>query len=225
MQQYRLAHILCPAQNRLQLVHIMSVHRPQIIKAHFSKGISRQQSGFQPFLDLMVKAVQYRKGAEHLSVPALEADVAGLHPHILKHSCHAAHILIDRHVVVVENDDHGLPAGRGVGQTLISQAAGERPVADNGRHIVIRAGQGPGSGHAQGYRHGIGRVPRDKGVVVLFIGLGKAGKATMLAQGGKCLFPAGYDFMGIALMSYVKNNSVIGGIVYTVQRYSQLHRA
>ena len=67
-------------------------------------------------------------------------------------------------------------------------------------------------------------MPGNKGVVVLFVGLGKAGKATVLAQGGKCLSPAGYDFMGIALMSYVKNNSVIGGIVHTVQSHSQLHR-
>ena len=114
MQQYRLPHILCPAQHCLQLIHIMPVHRPQIIKAHFPKGIIRQQSGFQPLLDSMVKPVQHRKRAEHFPVPALKADVAGLHPHVLQKLCHTAHILIDGHVVVVEDDDHGLAAGSSV---------------------------------------------------------------------------------------------------------------
>ena len=40
-------------------------------------------------------------------------------------------------------------------------------------------------------------------------------KPAVLAQGGKCIFPAGDDFMGIALMSYVKNDSVIDGIIHT----------
>ena len=224
MQQNRLAHILCPAQNRLQLVHIMTVHRTKIVKAHLTEGISRQQSGFQPLFELMVKTVKPRKLAENFPVPALEADIAGLHTHILQKPCHAAHIFVDGHVVVVEDNDHWLAAGGGIGQPLIGKAASKGAVANNGSHVIAFSGKGPGSRHAQSYRHGIGRVPGDKSVVVFFIGLGKAGKPAVLAQGGKCIFPAGDNFMGIALMSYVKNDSVIDGIIHTVQSNRQLHR-
>ena len=47
----------------------------------------------------------------------------------------------------------------------------------------------------------------------------------MLAQRGKGISPAGDDLMGIALMTHVKYDPVVSGIVHPVQGNRQLNGA
>ncbi len=103
---------------------------------------------------------------------------------------HGPHVEVDGHAVVVQNDNQGLAGGPGVVQPLVGQPSGEGPVADEGQDAVVLPSQGPGPGHAQGYGNGVGGVPGDEGVVDALVGLGEAGEAIQLAEGGKLLPPA-----------------------------------
>lgn len=84
-----------------------------------------------------------------------------------------AHIPVDGHPIVVQNDQQLLSALSSVGQSLIGQTAGEGPVADEGGHLVILAQGGPCLDHANRHRHRIGGVSGNERVVDALPGLGK----------------------------------------------------
>ena len=50
---------------------------------------------------------------------------------------HRADVAVDGHTVVVEDHDQRLAGGAGVVEPLVSKTAGERAVADEGKHAVI----------------------------------------------------------------------------------------
>ncbi len=50
---------------------------------------------------------------------------------------HRADVAVDGHTVVVEDNDQRLAGRAGVVESLIGKAAGERAVADEGKHAVI----------------------------------------------------------------------------------------
>ena len=56
------------------------------------------------------------------------------------------------------------------------------------------------------------------------IGIRKARKAVQLPQGAKALIPPGQELMGVALMSYVKHESILRSLKDTVKCYCQLDR-
>ena len=56
------------------------------------------------------------------------------------------------------------------------------------------------------------------------IGIRKARKSVQLPQGAKALIPPGQELMGVALMSYVKHESVLRGLKDTMECYRQLDR-
>lgn len=86
---------------------------------------------------------------------------------------HTAHIGVDGHAVVVENDDQRLAGGAGVVEPLEAESAAQRTVTDKRQYIVVPALQGAGAGHAQCCGHGVGGVACHKGVVDALIRLGK----------------------------------------------------
>ena len=64
----------------------------------------------------------------------------------------------------------------------------------------------------------------DKSIVYRLIRLWEAGDPVALAQRMKSITPPGNDFVCISLMTYVKDNSVPGRVIYAVQRKRELHR-
>jgi hypothetical protein len=61
---------------------------------------------------------------------------------------HRADVGRDRHLVVVEHDDDVAVGVPGVVEPFVRQAAGERPVADDGRDLEVLAAQVATGGHA-----------------------------------------------------------------------------
>ena len=135
-----------------------------------------------------------------------------------------AHIGVDGHAVVIEDDDEGLAGGSGVVESLVGKAAGEGPVPDEGQDLVVLVLQRPGPGHAQGHGDGVGCVPCNEGVVNALPGLGEAGEAIQLAEGGKKLLPPGESLMDIALVAHVKDQAVPLRIEAAVDGHGELHR-
>ena len=71
----------------------------------------------------------------------------------------------------------------------------------------------------------VGGVAGDKGVVDALPGLGEAGEAPELPQGGKQLLPAGQGLVDVALMAHIEHQPVRGGVEHPVDGHRQLHHA
>ena len=125
------------------LADVVTVHGAQIGKTHIFKKHARNKQLLEAVLclpnpadDLLsvdrdaIQGIRHRGLQVQITVRRTEtAEIIG----------HAAHVLGNRHVVVVQNDDKiALQAG-GVIHGLVGHSAGEGAVSDDGNHIVIPA--------------------------------------------------------------------------------------
>ena len=227
MEQHRALQMLGELQQPGQLAQVMSVHRADIGKAHVLKHAAGQQSALDRLFDPVGQGIEVSAAGDLPGkgpVKLLEAQIGGLEMMPPQQGGDAAHVLLDAHAVVIDNDHHPLAAAAGVGESLVGKAAGEGAVADEGQHVIVLPPDGPGPGHAHRHRHRVGGVAGNKGVVDALHRLGKAGDAPILAQGAHLLRPAGEDFMDIALVAHVKDHPVPAGVVGPVDGHRQLHR-
>ena len=65
----------------------------------------------------------------------------------------------------------------------------------------------------------------DEGVVDALPGLGEAGEAPELPQGGKQLLAPGQGLVDVALMAHVEHQPVRRGVEHPVDGHGQLHHA
>ena len=66
-------------------------------------------------------------------------------------------------------------------------------------------------------------MARNKGIVLALAGFGEAGDTPELAQRRKKFLPSRKSFMHIALMSYIKNETVIARIEHAVEGNRQFN--
>ena len=227
VDQHRSVLLLRPLQHVAQAGQVVAVNGPQIGEAHvLEQGTAGPESFFQGRLDPVVEAVQavlHRPLAKETPIPLFEMVVGRLAAQATQMGGHGPHVGVDGHAVVVENDDQRLPGGPGVVEALVGQAAGQGAVADKGQDAVILALQGPGSGHAQRHGHRVGGMARDESVVLALVGLGEAGQAVQLPQGGELLLTPRQGLVDVALVAHVEPQPVRGGVEHPVDGHSQLH--
>ena len=216
-------------QHHRQPLHIVTVHRPHVRKAHVLEhgAHRRQQRLFQRRFQLVAPLVQRpsrRQLFQRLPVLFLELIVLRLRPHPGQVLGQPAHILVDGHPVVVEDDHHGLAAASCVVEPLKAQSAAQRPVADDRHHLVVPVQQRPRPRHAQRHRHRVRGVPGHKGVVLALVGLGEPRQSSELPQRAEQLPPPGQRLVYVALVSHVQYQPVAGGVEHPVYGHRQLHR-
>ena len=68
-------------------------------------------------------------------------------------------------------------------------------------------------------------MARDKRVMFTLIGLGEAGQAVELPEGGKQLLPPGQGLVDVALVPHIEHQPVRGSVKYPVDSHCQLHRS
>ena len=94
----------------------------------------------------LVQQTAYTGNIQRLPVLLFEFVIARLRPHFGQMAGHTAHIGVDGHAVVVENDDQRLAGGAGVVEPLEAESAAQRTVTDKRQYIVVPALQGAGAG-------------------------------------------------------------------------------
>ena len=141
VHHHRAAQLPGPLQHMAQPVHIVAVHRPQVGEAHvLKKRTARPDRLFYRGLDAVVEAIQALSAptvAQSIPVPLFEMVVTGPGPQMGQMARHGPHIGVDRHAVIVEQNDQRLTGGSGIVQALIGKAAGERTIADQRQHLII----------------------------------------------------------------------------------------
>ena len=228
MDDHRLPQLLRRSQQGDEVRQVVTVRRPKIGKAHVFKNGGGQEKPLHLVLDSAadrIDGLAAGQGLDDLAVSPLgnQVIVAGAQPGQV--AGQAAHISADGHFVVIDDDDHGLPADSGVVQALIGHAAGESAVTDQCNHIVILMLQCPGPGHTQGDGHGTGGVPRNESVGIALRRLGESGDTAVLPQTRKIRPAAGQQLMHIRLMSHIKNQAVYTCIKNGLDGNAQFYNA
>ena len=136
----------------------------------------------------------------------------------------AAHIFCDGHAVVIKDNQHPFAAVSGVREALIGQAARQSAVSDEGNYIVILSQKCPGSGHAGGHGHGVGRMAGNKRITAALYRLGKSSHTAERTQTGHLVRSSSENFMGITLVPHIKDKPVPSEVEYPVKGYRDLHR-
>jgi hypothetical protein len=139
---------------------------------------------------------------------------------------HGADRRSDRHLVVVQDDEEPLFHVAGVVHGLIGHAGGHGAVADHADHVAdARGAEIACHGEAEAGGDRCGGVRRSEGIVLAFVTLGEAREAAGGAERANAVAAAGQDLVGIALMSHVPDQLVLGRVEDGVDRHGQLDNA
>ena len=130
---------------------------------------------------------------------------------------------VDRHIVVVENDEQVCLARARIVQTLECQSARHRSVADHRNHVVLLAFQTHCLGHTQRCRDRNRCVTAHKGVVTALATARETAQTVQLTIGGEGVAALGDDLMGVSLVTYVPNQLILRRIENVVECCRQLH--
>ena len=206
----------------------MPVHRAEIGKAHILEHRRiRQQRLFKIRLQVVVKIVHRaadRVAVKHITVGLFEFVITGLRAQQAQMLAHRADVAVNRHPVVVQDDDERLAARARVVQPLVGKAAGERAVADEREHGIVPVQKRARLGHAERHGDGVGRMARNERVMLALVWLREAGESLILPQRREPLPPTGQNFMRVALMPHVEHQPVARRIEHTVDGHRQLDR-
>ena len=136
-----------------------------------------------------------------------------------------AHVLVDGHLVVVEQDEQVVGVRRCIVQAFESHSSADRSIADHGHNLSLVAFQIVCHSHAQGSRDAVRGMSRRERIVLALLGVRESAQATQLAQGWERVASACQYLVRIGLMAHIPHQSVFGRIVHIVQRHDDLDGA
>ena len=161
MQQLRSFHLFQLAQRAHELHHVVSVEGSEIPYVHPLEDVllmayRRLQRIAQPYDAFASLVIEHTIGVQPFGslISQFVVSLAGVEPQqILLHSAHAA---VDAHIIVVEDDYHVVWRRRHVVESLESQSAAHRSIADYRHHVSVVVARLPGSHrHSERRRYGV----------------------------------------------------------------------
>ena len=130
----------------------------------------------------------------------------------------SAMVFGNRHIVVVDDDNHIRSQNSGVVQRFQRFAARQRPVAHNRDNVIIFAFQIAGFRQTVRQARPRGGVSDLEKVVFAFVRIRKAGNAVVFRGIKEVFFASRQNFVRVALMRHVENDFVLGRIKNGVKR-------
>ena len=225
VQKLRAAGIAHFVQGIHQCVHIMAIHRADVVETQLFKNGGEACGAARLRLDLLGQFAQRRRHLQYNLAGLAHRRIKGAAEQLAQIAVERTHGRADRHVVVVEDHQHARLADTGVVHGLVGHARRHGAVADDGYCMAVRALVLRAHGHPQSGRDAGRRMGGAKGVVLAFAAPRKTAQAALLAQGGHALAPPGQNFVRIGLVAHVPDQPVLRRVVDIVQGHRQLDGA
>ena len=227
MKQLRPAHILELAQHAHHLFHVVPVERTEIANVHSLKDILLMaQRTLQRIIQaqdaLLALLVQVAFAVEPPTGLEAQPIVGLVGIEVQQILLHAAHRTVNRHIVVVENNQQVVGRARHVVEPLEGQSAAHRTIADD-RHDMPSAAIRRHS-HAQGRRDRIAGVPAGERVVFAFGRTWKRTDAMQLPVRAEPVAPPRQYLVPVGLMPHVPHDTVLRRVENVMQGHRNLHR-
>ncbi len=222
LRALELAHVLQGAYQRRQVV---PVDRADVVPAQLLEQGARHQHALGVFFGLACQLPGRRNLGQDLLAALAHVRVGATGQDLGQVVGQSADIARDRHVVVVQHDQHVGFDFRGVVERFKGHARGQRAVADHGNGAAIQALQPGSDGHAQaGADRGAGMADA-KGVVGAFTATREGGQTVLLAQAGHLFAAAGENLVRVGLMANVPQQAVVRRVIDVVQGDGQFDDA
>ena len=224
-------HILNFAQDAHQFYDVVAIRRPEVADVHALKyvllvGQQRLETIVEPqYLPLapLVKPSPFGKLAGDAKTQAVVPRTGVQMEQVL---LHAAHAVVDAHIVVVKDDEQVVGRFAGIVESLKREAATHRAVANDGHHVAVALTMAYGSNaHTQGSRDGITGMAAGKGVVFTLSGRGEGPQTVQLAIGGEGIAPPRQHLVAVSLMSHVPHEQIARRIHNVVKSHGQFNGA
>ncbi len=119
-----------------QLRQVVAVDRAEIMEIEFLEQRARHEHAFHVFFPALEEAPQEAVALEPPLRTFAQGVQAPAHHQAREHLRQRADVFADRHLVVVEDDEHVRIDVAAVVQRLVGHAAGEAAVADDGDDLV-----------------------------------------------------------------------------------------
>ena len=212
-------------QRRKQGVQVVPVDRSDVVEAE----LLEQGAGNDQTLDVLLGAARellhWRHPAEDLPSAFLDRGVETAREELGETVGERPDVRRDRHLVVVEHDEHVGAGAPGVIQGLERHAAGEASVADDGDDLAIAPGALRRDRHPRCRPDRRTRVADPEGVVGALAALGKRRDASPLAYRVHLIATPGENLVRVALMADIPDDAVVRGVVEKMKRDGELDRS
>ena len=203
----------------------MSVDRAEIAEPEALEQIAiLQDTLLYDIACLLHRSTQCGQRSEGIPYAIFEAIVVARSGDAQQIVLERAHVVVDRHIVVVENDQQICLACTRIIQTLECQTARHRSVANHRNHVVLLALEAHSLGHTQRCRDRHRRVTAHESVETALAAARETAQTSQLTIGGEGVAALGDDLMGVGLVSNVPNQLIIRRIENVVDCRCQLHR-
>ena len=205
--------------------HVVAVDRSEIMETQFLEQRARHEHALGVFFPALEEAVQ-ESAALHAPLGAFAHRVERAAGHQARqHFRQRADVLADRHLVVVEDDQHVRIEVAAVMQRFVRHAAGEAAVADDGDDLALVAFALRGERHAErGGDRGRGMTHAES-VVRAFFAFRERREAILFLDRGDLVAAAGQDLVRIALMADVPDQAIVRRVIQIMQRDGQFDHA
>ena len=231
VEQHRALVVLGELEGVDERLEIVAVDRAIIRKAHLLENqAGAMAGGKQPLdrpLDLQCQVLARLAGEalDQLLHAAVQVLVARVGDDVGQVLGDRADVLVDRPLVVVEDDDQALGVVGDVVERLVGDAAGESRIAAKGDHALGATAQVARRRHAQRRGERGAGVARAEGVVLALGAEHEAVEAAGLADGMEAVAPAGEQLVHVGLVADVEDEGIGRRIEDAMQRDGQLDHA
>ena len=227
MQKHRPVYPPGLSERLAQKRNMMSGNRPQISNSHIFKEHTRYNQLLDTALGLADlpdhRIPHHRNLVQSFRNPLLKSRIDIRCPKPGKISGHSSHILRDRHIVIIQDDNKVRLQRRRVVESFIGHAAGQRSVPDHGDHTVILPLKIPCLNIAKPRRYGGRAVPRVKCIAGALLPLGETAHTSVFAQIVKPVFAPCKKLVCIGLMPHIPDDLVFRKFEDQMHRDRKLH--
>ena len=227
MNQYRTVHFLHALQKFNHFRQIVTIYRANIFKAHLLKQCTFCQQHFcvitHMFQCLISTFADDRNIISELFYRLFPAAILSAGAEVCQMLTHCTYIFINRHFVIVQDNNESCMISACIIQRFISQTASHRTITDDSNDMLLAAHQISCLCKPQCRRNRCGTMACRKGIAVTFIGLGKTAEPIQLTQCVKLVFSACQNLMDICLMAYIPYDFIFREVKTIFQSHRQFH--
>ena len=228
IEELRSFHLLDDLQDAHQFHHVVSIGRTEITDIHTLKDILLTcQDGLQTVTEtnqspstLLRQDTPAKQFLRNLVSDVVISGVGGQLQEVFSHTTHTS---VNRHIVVVQHNQHVVGGACRVVDTLESQTAAHGTVANHRHNLPVFTFHFGCHSHTECSRDRVAGMSAAESVVFALVGMRKWLQTVQLAVGAELVTPSREYLMSICLMSHVPHNAVVGGVEHIMQRHSQFH--
>ena len=136
-----------------------------------------------------------------------------------------ADIGADRHIVVIEDDEHVGIGGPGIVEAFVSEATGESAISDYGNDITMQVEEFVSLSESESCRNRYGGVPGAESIIRAFVHTRETADTAQFAIGVELSAPTGNNFVCVGLVSDVPDYFVMRSVVDVVESDSKFDGA